>query len=51
MKFGKKHGGSGRKKGRVMIANLGLEEVAEEFSKDTHTQKGKKVERARERKR
>lgn len=42
MKFGKKHGGSGRKTGRVMIANLGLEEVAEGFSKDTHTLKGKK---------
>ena len=42
MKFGKKHGGSGRKTGRVMIANLGLEEVAEGFSKDTHTLKEKK---------
>ena len=42
MKFGKKHGGRGRKKGRVMIANLGLEEVAEGFSKVAHTRKGKK---------
>lgn len=42
MKFGKKHEGSGRKKGRVMIANLGLEEVAEGFYTGTLTPKGKK---------